>query len=78
MLVYALDETEGKDLPKELRAFATYQGQCNPGWLPRTIQNAAVRDRIRVDFKILSISGIEEQKTSGTEQTVIGRQGPAG
>jgi hypothetical protein len=54
MLVYALDETEGKDLPKELKSFATFQGQWNPDWLPRTVMNAAIRDRIHVDFKILS------------------------
>jgi len=54
MLVYALDETEGKDLPKELENFASYQGEWKPDWLERTVQNAAVRDRIRVDFKILS------------------------
>jgi hypothetical protein len=54
MLVYALDETEGKDLPEELKSFATYQGEWRPNWLLRTVQNAAVRDRIRVDFKILS------------------------
>jgi hypothetical protein len=33
---------------------ATFQGEWKPGWLERTVQNAAVRDRIRVDFKILS------------------------
>ena len=54
MLVYALDETEGKDLPEELNSFASYQGQWNPDWLQRTVRNAAVRDRIRVNFKILS------------------------
>jgi hypothetical protein len=54
MLVYALDETEGKDLPKELQSFATYEGEWNPDWLQRTVQNAAVRDRIQVDFKTLS------------------------
>ena len=54
MLVYALDETEGKDLPKELENVASYQGEWKPDWLERTVQNAAVRDRIRVDFKILS------------------------
>ncbi len=54
ILVYALDETEGKDLPRELQSFATYQGEWNPDWLKRTVENAAVRDRIRVDFKILS------------------------
>ncbi len=54
MLVYALDETEGKDLPEELNSFASYQGQWNPDWLQRTVRNAALRDRIRVEFKILS------------------------
>jgi hypothetical protein len=54
MLVYALDETEGKDVPEELKSFGAFQGQWNPDWLQRTVQNAAVRDRIRVDFKILS------------------------
>jgi hypothetical protein len=54
MLVYALDETEGKDLPKELQSFATCEGQWKPDWLKRTVENAAVRDRIRVDFKLLS------------------------
>ena len=53
MLVYALDETEGKDPPEELNAFASYQGHWSPDWLQRTVRNAAVRDRIRVDFKIL-------------------------
>lgn len=54
LLVYALDETEGKDLPEELKSFATYQGQWNPEWLQCAVQNAASRDRIRVDFKNLS------------------------
>ena len=54
MLVYALDETEGKNLPKELKSLATYQGQWKPDWLQRTVRNAAFRNRIRVDFKILS------------------------
>jgi len=54
MLVYALDQTEGKDLPEELKNFATYQGQWNPDWLQCAVQNAAIRDRIRVDFKNLS------------------------
>ena len=58
MLVYALDETEGKDPPEELKCFAAYQGQWNPDWLRRTVENAAVRDRIRVDFKILSSTNV--------------------
>jgi hypothetical protein len=54
MLVYALDETEGKDVPKELKNFAVHQGEWKSDWLRHTVQNAAVRDRIRVDFKVLS------------------------
>ena len=54
MLVYALDETEGKELPNGLKNLATYQGEWNPNWLRLTQKNAEVRDRIRVDFKMLS------------------------
>jgi hypothetical protein len=54
MLVFALDETEGNALPEEIKGFARYEGQWNPEWLQRAIQNAATRDRIRVDFKVLS------------------------
>jgi hypothetical protein len=54
MLVYSLDETEGRDLPEELKKFARFEGEWNPDWLHRTIQNAATHDRIRVDFKTLS------------------------
>jgi hypothetical protein len=59
-MVYALDETEGKDLPEELNSFASYQGQSNPDWLQRMVRNAAVRDRIRVDFKVAEIIGTKE------------------
>jgi hypothetical protein len=54
MLVYALDETEGKDVPEELKAFGAYHGQWNSVWLERTVENASRRDRIYVDFKTLS------------------------
>lgn len=55
MLVYDLDQTEGKQLPEELSNFARFQGDFwNPDWLNRTVENAKVRDRIRVDFKKLS------------------------
>ena len=54
MLVYALNQTEGKEVPEELRNFATYKGDWNSAWMQRTIGNAALRDRIRVDFKQLS------------------------
>lgn len=54
MPVYALDETEGKELPKSLENFATYRGEWKPDWWRRTVENARIRDRIRVDAKILS------------------------
>jgi hypothetical protein len=53
MLVYELDQTEGGKLPKELDAFATFQGDWNPEWLSRILENTK-RHRIRVDFKPLS------------------------
>jgi hypothetical protein len=54
MLVYALDATDGPDLPSELTNFAHFQGTWDPSWLQHTIYNAAIRDLIRVDFKTLS------------------------
>jgi hypothetical protein len=55
MLVYDLDQTDGKELPKELSRFAHFEGDSwNPNWLHRTVENAKVRDRIRIDFKTLS------------------------
>ena len=54
MLVYALDDTEGADLPDELRDFASCTGPWDPGWLERMLNNAGQRDRIQVQFKDLS------------------------
>jgi hypothetical protein len=54
MLVYALDQTEGPALPAEISSFAHFEGPWNPRLLQRAIRNAAMRDRIRVDFKTLS------------------------
>ena len=54
MLVYSLEETEGPSLPEELLAFAHFQGQWTKEWLDRTVSNAGVHDRIRVDFRALS------------------------
>src|ERR1019366_4666821 len=54
MLVYDLDSTDGPNLPTELNDFAHFQGTWDPGWLQRTVHNAAVHDRIRVEFKKLS------------------------
>jgi len=53
MLVYDLDQTEGKAIPTELEQFSTFQGRWESKWLERLIENAA-RHRIRVDFKNLS------------------------
>lgn len=54
MLVYELDQTEGPPLPKELERFAHFEGEWNPRWIQQTVRNAAIHDRVRVDFKHLS------------------------
>jgi hypothetical protein len=55
MLVYDLDQTEGKEPPAELSRFARFEGESwNSDWLHRTVENAKARDRIRIDFKTLS------------------------
>src|SRR3984893_3527820 len=55
MLVYDLDQTDGKELPSELSKFARFEGESfNPDWRHRTVENAKVRDHIRIDFKTLS------------------------
>lgn len=54
MLVYDLDQTEGKPLPAEITEFAKFEGAWKPDWLARLVENARVHDRIRVDFKTLS------------------------
>jgi hypothetical protein len=53
MLVYDLDQTEGRDLPAELRNFAQFKGRWEPRWLERLVKNAN-RHKIRIDFKVLS------------------------
>jgi hypothetical protein len=54
LTVYELDQTEGPELPKELNQFARFDGEWDEAFLDRTVENAAVRDRIRVNFKRLS------------------------
>jgi hypothetical protein len=54
MLVYDLDQTDGKPLPKEVTEFAKFEGEWKSSWLPRVVENASVHDKIRVDFKALS------------------------
>jgi hypothetical protein len=54
MLVYDLDQVEGAPLPEELEKFATFKGQWDEAWLALAVENAAQRDRIRVEFKALS------------------------
>lgn len=54
LTVYELDQTEGPELPKELDQFAKFDGEWDETILDRTVQNAAIRDRIRVSFKRLS------------------------
>jgi hypothetical protein len=54
MLVYDLDQTEGKPLPKEITEFAKFEGAWKSEWLARVVENARVHDRVRVGFKKLS------------------------
>jgi hypothetical protein len=54
MLVYDLDQTEGRPLPKELNEFAKFEGQWKADWLERMVANSAIHDKIRVEFKKLS------------------------
>jgi hypothetical protein len=53
MLVFDLDQTEGADVPAHLLRFAQFEGQWEPAWLERLVENAR-RHRIRIDFKHLS------------------------
>ena len=53
MLVYDLDQTDGKEPPNELSLFAKFQGKWEDRWLSRLIENAG-RHRIRVNFTKLS------------------------
>jgi len=54
MLVYELDQTEGPELPDEVKAFGQFSGEWDPSLLERITENAARRDRIRIAFKRLS------------------------
>src|SRR5208337_2465290 len=47
MLVYALDQTAGKEVPKQLLEFAHFEGEWQPKWLANLVENAG-RHRIGV------------------------------
>ena len=53
MLVYPLDQTTGKEVPKQLLEFAHFEGEWEPKWLVNLVENAQ-RHRIGVAFKELS------------------------
>jgi hypothetical protein len=53
MLVYDLDQTEGDDVPDEIKDFGHFGGEWDREWLERMVENAA-NYRIRVQFKPLS------------------------
>lgn len=50
MLVYDLDSTEGKELPKRLLEFAHFNGEWNPKWLYYLTENAN-KYMIRVNYR---------------------------
>ena len=54
MLVYDQDQVEGGWTPAALQEFAKFEGEPRKGSLQLLIDNAALRDRIRVDIKTLS------------------------
>lgn len=54
MLVFDLDQTEGRPLPSALENFASFFGKADYECLERAVQNAAAHYKIRVDFKQLS------------------------
>jgi hypothetical protein len=56
LLVYEIDQTEGPDLPEHMLNFAAFTGDWDNDYLNRSLENAARRDHIRVDFKRLSSS----------------------
>lgn len=53
MLVYDIDQTEGGELPEELKNFSRFVGDWDPRWLTRMIENSKGY-QIRVDVKTLS------------------------
>jgi len=53
MLVYDLDATEGRELPKQLEEFGRFAGPWDSKWLDNLLENIR-RHRIRVAFKTLS------------------------
>lgn len=55
MLVYDVDQTEGKDLPKGYNEFAKFNGDWDNKWLEKLTENAN-RHKIRIDYKTLSSS----------------------
>lgn len=54
MLVYDVDQTAGKALPKELLEFGKFEGAWDPKWLERAVESAQRHDRIKIDFKTLT------------------------
>ncbi|SEM70966.1 protein of unknown function [Syntrophus gentianae] len=55
MLVYDVDQTEGKDLPVSYKDFAKFQGEWDDKSIEKLTENAN-RHKIRIDYKTLSSS----------------------
>lgn len=53
MLVFDLDQTEGKPVPEHLLRFAQFVGDFQQDWLDRTLANAA---KFKVDVKFTTLS----------------------
>lgn len=56
MCVYDIEDTEGRPLPVERERFSMFEGPVPDEALTMLVDNAARHDRIRVDFKPLSMT----------------------
>ena len=68
MLVYDVDQTEGKELPASYTEFSKFHGQWNPSWLENLTQNGN-RYKIRIDYKELGSvnAGFATYSSRGTD-----------
>lgn len=79
LLVYDIDDTEGPALPQELEEFAKFEGQWEPEWLERMVENAARHYSIRVDFKTLTstLAGFAtiDRRAPGSKMRIVVHDG---
>ena len=68
MLVYDVDQTDGKELPESFTEFSKFHGEWDETWLNYLTQNAN-RYKIRIDYKELgsSLSGFATYASRGSD-----------